>query len=87
MAEEITQERINKCAEYLTQLCVVMNALDPEVLDAMLRDLSRDSAIGPLLDPTLWRNEGLFDKAHKTEKVIRAIQAFKEEVKGIGFFK
>ena len=87
MAEEITQERIQKCANSLTELCKVMNALDIEVLEAMLRDLSRDSAIGPLMDPTRWRDEGLFDKSHKTEKVIRAILTFKKEVKGIGFFK
>ncbi len=87
MSEEITQERVEECAGYMTQLCVVMNKLDSEVLEAMLRDLSRGSAVGPLMDPTRWRDEDLFDKAHKTEKVLRAIQAFKKEVKGIGFFK
>ncbi len=87
MENEITQEQIQDCANNLTELCRVMNSIEEEVLTSMLRDMSREQAIGPLLDPTLWRDENLFDKSNKTGKVIRAILDFKKEVKGIGFFK
>ena len=62
-----------------------MNSVSIEELDSILRSLSKDEAIGPLLDPTLWR-AGKFEAARQTRKVIQAIRNFKMEVSGIGNF-
>lgn len=79
-----TPEEVGRSIE---ELVIAMNAISIEELDSILRSISRDSAIGPLLDPTYWRDSGMFELSHKTRKVIQAIRDFKVEVKGIGNFK
>ena len=63
-----------------------MNSIELGEIDAILKSLSRDEAIGPLVDPTLWGHGGMFDVARQTRKVLNAIRAFKIEVSGIGNF-
>lgn len=77
---------IERIGTSLTAIVTVMNSISIEELDYVLKDISRDTAIGPMLDPTAWLGEGKFDEARKTEKVLEAVKAFKKEVSGIGFF-
>ena len=63
-----------------------MNSIEVEEIDVMLKSLSRDEAIGPMIDPTLWGHGGMFNVARQTRKVLDAIKAFKKEVSGIGNF-
>lgn len=66
-------------------IVVAMNAMEMEDLVQMDREINRDEAIGPLIDPTAWR-DGKFDEARMIKKVVRAIIAFKKEVSSIGQF-
>ena len=77
-------EEVGKSIEGIV---AAMNSISIEELDIILRSISRDSAIGPLLDPTYWRDTGMFEASHKTRKVVQAIRDFKVEVSGIGNFK
>ena len=67
-------------------IVVAMNAIDIKDLVQMEREISRDEAIGPLMDPTKWRDETKFEQASQVKKVVRAIIAFKKEVSDIGRF-
>lgn len=71
----------------LTLIVAAMNDISIEEIDAMLGNISRDSALGPMLDPTKWAREGLFEAAHKTQKVLGSIRQFKIDVSGMGNFK
>lgn len=62
-----------------------MNAMDIKDLTQMTSEISRDEAIGPLLDPTAWRGHK-FDEAKMIKTVVTAIINFKKEVSGIGRF-
>lgn len=77
-----TPERIGKSIEGIVK---TMNSVSIEELDALLESTSRDTALGPMIDPTAWQG-GKFETARQTEKVIRAIRDFKVEVSGIGDF-
>lgn len=62
------------------------NSISGEDLDALLSDISTQMAIGPLIDPTAWRDqEGVAFDGMKT--VLRAMRTFKREVAGIGRFQ
>lgn len=75
-----TPEEVGNSIEIIVE---AMNSISIEELDALLKEISRDEAIGPLVDPTLWR-DSKFDTARQTRKVIQAIRDFKVEVSGIG---
>lgn len=64
-----------------------MNSISIEELDSILQSISRDEALGPMIDPTLWGHGGKFETARQTKKVIQAIRDFKVGVSGIGNFK
>lgn len=83
----LTPERARKVGVYLRALVVALNRLTEEDLEAVLSSISRDEALGPMIDPTRWRNGDLFGKAYDTRKVIQAVLILKKEVKGIGDFR
>lgn len=61
------------------------NSISDDDLGALLGDISTQMAIGPLIDPTAWRDrEGIAFDGMKT--VLRAMRTFKREVAGIGRF-
>ena len=62
-----------------------MNAMDIEDLAQMQWEISRDEAIGPLIDPTAWRDHK-FEEASMIKTVVKAIIDFKKAVSGIGRF-
>lgn len=62
-----------------------MNAMDIKDLVQMTQEISRDEAIGPLMDPTAWR-DGKFEEAAIIKTVVTAIIDFKKAVSGIGRF-
>jgi len=76
-------EEVGKSIEGLV---VAINSVSSEELDSILSSISRDEAIGPMIDPTLWGHGGKFEAARQTRKVIQAIRDFKIEVSGIGNF-
>lgn len=67
-------------------IVLTMNSVSFEELDAILAAISRDEALGPMIDPTAWQG-GKFEAARQTRKVIQAIRDFKETVRGIGNFE
>ena len=60
-----------------------MNGISMKDLEQMQHEISRDEAIGSLLNPAVWR-DGKFEEASMIKKVVKAIIAFKKEVSGIG---
>lgn len=72
--------------EDIKSIVGAMNSVSIEELDSILQSISRDEALGPLIDPTLWGYGGKFEVAQQTRRVIQAIRDFKAEVSGIGNF-
>lgn len=83
----MTQEKARLIGASLRTLVVAVNNISEEDIDEMLHSASREAALGPMIDPTAFRDGNLFGKIHSTEKVLRALREFKKEVKGIGDFK
>jgi len=83
----MTQEKAQEVGAALRTLIVATNHISEEDIDEMLRSASREMALGPMIDPTAFRDGNLFGKIHDTEKVLKALREFKKEVKGIGDFK
>ncbi|KKK51019.1 hypothetical protein LCGC14_3119130, partial [marine sediment metagenome] len=62
------------------------NSISDDDLDALLGDIGTQMAIGPLIDPTAWRDrESVAYQGMAT--VLQAIRTFKREVSGIGRFQ
>ncbi|MBA7593467.1 hypothetical protein ES703_00387 [subsurface metagenome] len=83
----MTQEKAQGVGAALRTLIVAVNHITEEDIDEMLRSASREAALGPMIDPTAFRDGDLFGKLHDTQKVLRALREFKKEVKGIGDFR
>jgi len=81
------RERAEEIGLNLVAIVDNMNAIKEEELEEILRDISRDEGIGPLLDPTRWRDGGLFEVASGSKRVLGEILRFKRTVQGIGNFK
>jgi len=82
----ITYARSLKIGLHLRDLIVSVNAISEEELKEYLRQISYNEAMGPMLDPTKWRDEDLFTQASQSKKVLSALLDFKQAVKGIGNF-
>jgi len=78
-----TPEEVGKSVE---SLVAAVNAVSIEELDAVLASISRDTALGPMVDPSAWQSGGRFEAARLTRKVVQAIRGFKVEVSSIGNF-
>ena len=74
-------EEVGKSIEGIVE---TMNSVSIEELNSILQSISRDQALGPMIDPTLWGHGGKFEAARQTRKVRQAIRDFKVEVSGIG---
>jgi len=86
MAEqEIGQERAEAVGAALKLLVEACNMVTEEELKAMLHIGSMKHVMDPMLDPTRYRMEA--KGIGQGEKVLRAFLTFKQEVKGIGFFR
>ena len=79
--------RVELIGASLRTLVVAVNAISEEDIAEILHSISRELSLGPMIDPTTWRDRNLFDTVRGTEKVIQALLDFKREVKGIGGFK
>lgn len=82
--QEITYTRAEAVGAALKLLVEACNMVTEEELKALLHIGSMKHTMDPMLDPTRYREEG--PSISKGEKVLRAFLAFKQEVKGIGFF-
>lgn len=86
MAEQrITQKRAEAVGSALKLLVRACNKVTEEELKALLHVGSMKHTLDPMLDPTRYQEEG--PSIVQGEKVLRAFLAFKQEVKGIGFFR
>lgn len=85
MAKEITQERAEVVGEALKLLVDACNMVTEEELTALIHVGAMKHTMDPMIDPTKYRVEG--PSITQGQKVLRAFLAFKEEVKGIGFFR
>lgn len=83
---KITVKRSLEIARNLEGLIGNVNAISEEELEEYIRIGDTQLAIGPMLDPTMWRDNNLFGAYHKTQVVFRALRDFKRIVKGIGKF-
>ena len=63
-----------------------INSVSLEELDSILENISRNTTMGPLTDPTAWLGGQKFNEARLTKKAVQAIRDFKTEVSGIGNF-
>ena len=90
MTEE-TEEKIDnalhqKVAGAIALMIPACNSITDDELAVLLNDIARESAIGPLLDPTLWSHGGKMRQFEGMRKVLMALRTFKREVSGIGRF-
>lgn len=85
MAETITYERSVVVGEALKLLVEACNMVTEDELDALIHVGEMKHTMDPMLDPTRYREEG--PSISQGQKVLRAFKTFKQEVKGIGFFK
>lgn len=76
-----TPEEVGKSIEGIV---VAKNSVSIDEIDNILRSISRDTALGPMVDPSTWQGGGKFDATRQTRKVMQAIRDFKAEVQGIG---
>ncbi len=76
----------DKAGGCLTLLITAVNSMTDEELGILLRDIGRETAIGPLLDPTAWSYGGKIREFEGMRKVLTALRTFKREVAGIGRF-
>ncbi|KKN16946.1 hypothetical protein LCGC14_0970630 [marine sediment metagenome] len=85
MSKEITQERAEAVGEAIKFLVEACNTVTEDELTALLHVGSMKHVLDPMIDPTRYRVEG--PSITQCEKVLRAFLAFKQEVKGIGYFR
>ncbi len=82
----ITKRRGLEIGMHMRNIVSNVNAITEEELEAFIHIIDRDQALGPLLDPTAWRDEQLFESSTGIMKVVRALLDFKKAVSGIGNF-
>jgi len=82
---EITQTRAEIVGDALKLLVEACNMATDEEIRALIQVGERKHALDPMLDPTRYRVE--CQSIYDGQKVLRAFLAFKQEVRGIGFFK
>ena len=74
-----------KVASCIAAIMPRFNSISDDDLDALLNDVGTQMAIGPLIDPTAWRDRE--SEAYQgMATVLRAMRTFKREVAGIGRF-
>lgn len=83
---EITIEKSLEIAKHLDNIIEHVNAITEEELVAYIGVGRREEAMGPMIDPTAWRDGGGFEASRQTIKVLQALIDFKRTVKGIGKF-
>ena len=69
----------------MSAIVVAMNDMSIDDLSRLSREIDRDEAIGPLVDPTKWTS-AKFEEARIIKIVVRAVITFKKEVSGVGRF-
>lgn len=79
--------KAEEIGEHIRGMIVNVNAIKEEDLKELLGVGSREAALGPLVDPTLWQDGDMVEVNNQTRRVLRALLVFKKEVKGIGDFK
>lgn len=78
----ILPERMEQIASGLKSIRLQLGIIQTEELKEIIRDAERDEAIGPMLDPTRWRDEDLFTSVRKTRKVLGIMVELKRELEG-----
>ena len=82
---EITQERADAVGWSLKLLVEACNMVSEDEIKGLIQIGERKHAIDPIIDPTRYRLEG--DSIIQGQEVLRAFLSFKQQVKGIGFFR
>ena len=77
---EISKDRMQLIANFLRNIKLQLMLLDTKELEQIIEDASRDEAIGPMIDPTRWRDEDMFTSTHKMKTVLRMIIELKKEL-------
>ena len=73
----MTQERVKEIADILLRIRMLLTNITAEEITEVVQGLSRDEAIGPLLDPTKWRDEDLFSQSTKSKRFLECLFALK----------
>jgi len=64
---KLTKERTKEIADQLLNIRLQLELIKPEEIQEILRGMRQDQAIGPLLDPTKWRDRDLFSLNNKSQ--------------------
>jgi len=64
---KLTKERTKEIADQLLNIRLQLELIKPEEIQEILRGMRQDQAIGPLLDPTKWRDRDLFSLINKSQ--------------------
>jgi len=79
-------ERIKEIAVIMESIVTNVNTITNDDIDEILRDLSVEESLGPLLHPSDYQG-GRFERNHQFRKVLTALKGFKTTVSGIGNFR
>lgn len=77
---KLTKERVQEISSSIALIRCEVFGISEEELDELIKIGSQEEAIGPLLDPTKWRDEDLFGKTAKTLEVLRMIKELKRRL-------
>ena len=70
---KLTKERIHEIASLLFNLRLQLQQVNPEEIQEILSGMRQDEALGPLLDPTKWRDEDLFSLNNKSQRFLEKL--------------
>ena len=73
----LTKGRIQEIADQLLNIRLQLELIKPEEIEEILRGMSQDEAIGPLLDPTKWRDQDLFTVNAKSQRFLEKLLELK----------
>lgn len=80
-------KRSLEIGEHLKAIVFNVNSISEDELTDLIATGKREETMGPMIDPTAWRDKGKSEQAQGTIKVLQALLDFKRSAKGIGFFR
>lgn len=70
---QLTKTRVQQIADLLLNIRLLLEQINPGEIEEIQKGMRHDEAIGPLLDPTKWRNEGLFSLNAKSQRFLEKL--------------
>ena len=76
----LTKERVEEVVHRLAGIRLLLSDIKEEEIDELIRIGNYEGTVGPLMDPTRWRDEDLFEKTDRAQEVLRAIKELKRRL-------